>query len=769
MQIDQILSAGSANLWSILGDRGRGFYVPLYQRRYRWTPAMIDRLLQDMLLGLDRLIRDNQAITFVGTLISSVKDPTEDLGREPSGALAIIDGQQRLTTFTLLSVACHDEIRTRSSVANQEADYSNWLHGQLDLVMQDLMDCIVEDTRQRTDPLLRFRPRIVRAVDDKWGTSPDEARYSSPLPALALDYVSWINDGTTPFVFSPDDHAEENSDFADQYKLFQRRYRDDIRSPIRKAVDGREGGPVFPEWFRLKGSNSWLSGLFESDAPSSGVANELLQACTKDPALGALVRMLVFSRFLLDRVVMTLVEAQREDYALDMFDSLNSTGEPLTAIETFKPRVIQGEGGPARYRLSVAKQHFDAIEQYLASEEGQAQADNAKSIVTTFALAETGEKIGSKLSEQRNYLRHAYSEISDEENQRQAMTRQLERTSALSLLVWSRTPHIKDHRLHGELRFMEDAIFYLDVLRRSQHEITMALLSRYYDTLITSRSEEERERFTNVARVLLGFWVLWRSSADGTRGIDAVHRDIMGRGIPPDVEPDEQSLPRLAHRFSNELPSSDELSAVLRGMLRTRRQITDSTSYVNRAESIPIGKARNLARFLILAAHHGQTTDEEQHGLTVPGRDSPESQTLSLAGWTDDRYSTLEHVAPQQPNEDDEVDTEIYVSDRYELLGNLTALPLDLNASLGNRSWDRKRVTYRALCANDSVTAHDLMAGSAFEFSQEAIDRIADESAVIPTLRPIVGVDEWNLDLIQRRTRHMLGVVWNNVSPWLGF
>lgn len=771
MNIDQILNAESASLWSILGDRGRGFYVPLYQRRYRWTPSMIDRLLQDLLLGLERITRDPQAITFVGTIISSVKDPSEDLGKEPSGTLAVIDGQQRLTTFTLLCIACHDEIRGRADSISEEAPYAPWMRGQVELTKDYLWECIVEDTKQQSDALLRFRPRLVRAVDDRWGTSEKDAAYASPLPVLVLDYISWVNDDNgSYFVFSPEPHAEKNPDLADQYSLFQRRYRDDIRRRLRKAIDDEDEELVFPSWSDLQQRQGWTHGLFEADAPDPDIAAALLSDVNADEDLASLVRLLLFSRFLLNRVVMTLVKAQREDYALDMFDSLNTTGEPLTAIETFKPRVIQGEGGVAGYRNSVAKNHFDDIEKYLAGEGSASEADIAKSIVTTFALAETGDKLGGKLSEQRNYLRDTYSQVSGQKQLREAMTRQLERTSALSLLVWSKTPEMHDARLHGEIKLTPETRFHLDVLRRSQHEITLALLSRYFDALITSRSADDRQRFSEIVRALLSFWALWRSSTDGTRGIDSVHRDMMGRGIPPGVEEEEERLlAPMARQFSNQLPSPGSLSEVLRTILGQRRSISDLESYVEHAQSVPIGKSRNLSRFLVLAAHDGQVPDDGSPGLTKEGKGSPESATLTLEAWTSDRYSTLEHVAPQQPREDESVDNNLYVADRFELLGNLTALPLDLNASLGNRSWLHKRVAYTALCADDADSAREVLLESGLDFSTGTIDLIADESTVIPALRPLLSVENWDLDFVHERTRHALGQVWKTLAPWLGY
>lgn len=772
MQIEHLLSATSAPLLDVLGERGRAYYVPMYQRRYRWTAGKIDRLLQDLIRGLDRIVYDKEALSFIGTLISSRKDETEDLGREPSKTLAIIDGQQRLTTFSLLCIACDDEltVRQEQDELDPEADYTPWLQGQIHRVRDDLWQCLCEDTRNRSDEIYRYRPRIIRSGDDQWGVTNAEAAYDSPLSRIAVDYITWrIQEGNNKsFVFSPDQHAERNPELRDQYNTLLKRFRNDIRRRLRRSLEDADEDLVLPRWHELGESRDWLDGLFESDSLDRETTAALIRDCREDEGLGAQVRLVLFSRFLVDRSVMTLVESQREDYALDMFDSLNTTGEPLTALETFKPRVIQGEGGVARYRASESFGHFDFIERYLAAEGPEHESTLAKSIVTIFALAETGQKLGGNLSEQRNFLRETYETISDQPAARRAMTRQLERTSALNLLVWDKTPEVRDPRLSGELRLPDEVIMYLDVLRKSQHEIVQGLLSRYYDTIISQRAPEALQRFAGATRALLGFWILWRASADGTRGIDTAHRDLMSRGIPPEGEP--QLVAPLARIYGNELPSPDRLAAVLRERLASVRGIDGKSSFVENAREVPIGRARNLARFMVLAAHHGQTYSRTEPGLTQPARESAESDLLNLQAWTDDgRYVTLEHISPVQPKRDEDVDQQLYVGDRHELLGNLAALPLDLNSMLSNRSWPVKRTVFSALAADDSDEAKEILERSGYEFAEETIELVADKSAVIPTLRPLLNVEDWNLELVERRTQHMLENVWAHASSWLGF
>ena len=762
MQIDQMLGAKSASLLTILGERNRGFYIPLYQRQYRWTFGMIGRLLQDVMSGIDRLLHDDETVNFVGTLITSVKDPTEDLGHEPGTTLAIIDGQQRVTTLSLMLIACHDEIRVRTAKLDADTTDSEafWLQTQLDRAREDMFDCLVDDTKSRAHPHLRYRPRVIRAVDDRWGTRQSDARYESPLPVITMDYVAWqAEDGEQPFVFSPADHSNGSHD----YGTFLVRFRDDIRRHIRKALTDESEDFKYPEWEDLAGSMSWRE-LFESDAPDIELAQQLIARCQTDIDFAAMTRLLVLSRFILDRVVFTLVRAQREDYALDMFDSLNTTGEPLTAIETFKPRVIHGEGGVREFRNSPSKRHFDEIEDYLKRERRKDEADIAKRIVGTFALSETGEKIGNKLSEQRNYLRETYLEAGANVSRRRAMTRQLERVSAFDLRVWTKLPDVADGRLVGELKLTDEAVFHLDVLQQTQHTICQALLSRYFDRMLRTGLAEHRVEFERVTRAVLGFWILWRSSTDGTRSIDSVHRELMAQGLQVDGT---SSLPPIARMYENDLPSASDIGSVLRATLVERRRIASRDDYVAQAFGAPIGKTQKLARFVVLAASHHRVPDPINPGFTKQGRPSPDLEMLSLASWRSPHYSTVEHVAPQTMREGEDHDQSLYIGDRIHMLGNLTVLPVDVNTSLSNRSWQSKREIYRALTSNSPDEARAILEQTGYEYSDNTVDLVADNAHAIPPLRPLLGVDQWSYELVSQRTKSMLGSVWDAVDTWI--
>src|SRR3954453_1098325 len=73
------------------------FRIPDYQRPYAWEREQAEQLLEDL---LDTLRRDEDEPYFLGSVV---------LVKEPDQASAeVIDGQQRLTTLTILFAVLRD-------------------------------------------------------------------------------------------------------------------------------------------------------------------------------------------------------------------------------------------------------------------------------------------------------------------------------------------------------------------------------------------------------------------------------------------------------------------------------------------------------------------------------------------------------------------------------------------------------------------------------------------------------------------------------------
>ena len=84
----------------LLGEEGRKFIIPEYQRPYRWTKDECETLWNDILGVFGN--GENIEEYFLGSIVTYKND------NKKLEILEIIDGQQRITTLTLLFRAFYE-------------------------------------------------------------------------------------------------------------------------------------------------------------------------------------------------------------------------------------------------------------------------------------------------------------------------------------------------------------------------------------------------------------------------------------------------------------------------------------------------------------------------------------------------------------------------------------------------------------------------------------------------------------------------------------
>lgn len=89
------MDAGNVNLLKFLED-ARQFIIPIYQRKYSWTSAQCEQLWHDILRAGKS---SGNAGHFLGTVVYIANNDAHN------APLLVIDGQQRITTLTLLLLA----------------------------------------------------------------------------------------------------------------------------------------------------------------------------------------------------------------------------------------------------------------------------------------------------------------------------------------------------------------------------------------------------------------------------------------------------------------------------------------------------------------------------------------------------------------------------------------------------------------------------------------------------------------------------------------
>lgn len=100
--------------FSRLLEGTKQYQVPLYQRTYSWKRAQLERLWRDILQLAEDRATNPDLTHFIGSLVLA---PSPANG--PAGVMEflVVDGQQRLTTLTLLLCAIRDH---RAQTENPE-------------------------------------------------------------------------------------------------------------------------------------------------------------------------------------------------------------------------------------------------------------------------------------------------------------------------------------------------------------------------------------------------------------------------------------------------------------------------------------------------------------------------------------------------------------------------------------------------------------------------------------------------------------------------
>ena len=138
--------------------------------------------------------------------------------------------------------------------------------------------------------------------------------------------------------------------------------------------------------------------------------------------------------------------------------------------------------------------------------------------------------------------------------------------------------------------------------------------------------------------------------------------------------------------------------------------------------------------------------------------------------WSSPDFKTIEHVAPAKGQ--DTWGEELYENDRYQMIGNLTLLPGDVNSSAGKSPWLVKSIYYRHLAEQDPQKIAGLAAeATAFGVALQphTLD-LLENSTYSHHMESIIGVPtngQWDRQLVEGRTKRICELSWNRVAPWL--
>ena len=761
--VSEIFSATADNFENTMTSHSGnvGFRVPEYQRTYDWNEENIKRLLEDCLNGFYYLSRpkNEESYTFLGTIIL-VKEKSE-----PSfdgSSLSVVDGQQRLTTLSLLCCALIEELFIRQDEAsNFQEPTKSWIHKEIDFISERLFDCVIGQLRRRG--LTAEFPRVVRYLEDNRGFNRSEAEYRSVIAKFLMDFADRYPQGNAaPTIEQPDNDSDASRLF-ENYKYIKEQVELGIckgdETPDAKHQSDLEHNQIVHKDFQRAG----LRNLFEKlDTLSNQTEQDrAISEISNNSDSSGLIRIMLFSHYVLKSVILTRVETNDEDAAFDIFDSLNTTGEPLTAIETFKPRVINFErdNGKLIFSRSESARHFERLEEnlnniYIETDKRQRET---KELLVTFALYLEGYKLSLNLAVQRAYLRSRFEEAANS-NLKHHIVRSLADIAEFRQTYWNKDSiQILDGIHHNNSSDMlKLCCAFVSEMKTS---LAVPVMARYWAQY---KQDGIEDTFADAVKALTAFLVLWRSITGNTGRIDSAFRKMM------------ETL-CIGLDDSKSLLSLDDFKKMLREeYLGTPRiGVENKETWVSQVCEVPLAAhSKPLCRFLLFAASNNSRVDQKNPGLLT--RDEvihgDQLSYLNFSKWQDDKYATVEHVAPDSNSGG--WDEEIYRRPHTRhTIGNLILLPQKENSSVGNAPWAKKMFFYRALVAKTETERNSQFEQAekgGLTFKKQTKDLLKKQGQ-LDMLDPIANVNEWTEEVIQNRTKNILELAWNEIAPWLGY
>ncbi|MCY4641134.1 MAG: DUF262 domain-containing HNH endonuclease family protein [Gammaproteobacteria bacterium] len=765
--VEELFKAKAASLWDTMTSYSgtAGFRIPEYQRTFDWSRENIARLMEDTANGFYYLSQNHESFTFLGTLIlveEDCKEPAFD-----GISLAVVDGQQRLTTLVLTVCALIEAISNQMHILKCfPAEQKKWLINEANFQLNELHRCAIGQLtgRGRTFPF----PRLIRNRDSRARDS-KEYEYLSIISKFLMGFNYYYENEQVQFEFPRvKEESAEIRRFKDNFN-FIRQQVSFISNPHGHSSQENilECETISPSYFKRKN----IRRLFDKlDVYEGNPERErALAAISEGTEADSIIRLLLFSSYLMRCVVLTRVETDDESSAFDIFDALNTTGEPLTAIETLKPRVIRYESDVGNgYSGSESEEAFSQIDEHLNElySSPDARQKETKELIISYALYVDGTKQPKDLSSQRKYLRSRFDKI-----EKDAQTDDVRRfVMGLGKMAYFRRYYWEKEGIQGLLSFypsleVDELQLCLRFIRDMNMSVVIPAVARYWHKYDQNK---DLDQFLIAVRALTAFVVLRRAATGTTAGIDTDFRTIMGKQLPRGMDP---LCAGLAHE--NKLPSPIELKELLVHYLKARRVgVVDEESWISRIRENPLAQqSRPLVRFLLLAAADQSQPINGKPGLWTRKNviRTDEREYLTYKCWTDEKYSTVEHIAPES-RPDSGWDDSIYKRPTTrQTLGNLVLLPQKENSSAGNSEWRKKKIFYQAITehdrSNQDMCIRDAeIAGYYFSSKIKELLINGERLHLLDTLNQVY---DWNEKFIEVRTENIASLAWDKISPWL--
>ncbi|WP_318367290.1 DUF262 domain-containing protein [Enterobacter sp.] len=751
-----------------------GFYMPAYQRPYSWEESHIRDLFSDCENVFRNLLDSHDAIIFLGSILSvddSIALTIYPLVKrdKPEEIKLIIDGQQRLSTLMLIILCINERLRIllpslkKAITSEQDEEIKDVLDELRQVVSQleiDTSNTVVETTAEHE--VYKYLPKIIRSQVDCWGRSEKNALYDSPIAELLYVYQRHIMDQRDSSVFKPLDLSLMSTS--------AKRVVNNIKE-IRKQLDCVQKGFQFqfPDSETEEKIN--ISDLVDVETLDVcldfPVDKDLALVAESYPKVAEVIYIAVFAKFLLHRVCLTYVEVNNESYAFDMFEALNTTGEPLTAIETFVPKAIEfigkkrKEGAPEEEleaAMDVLNSITERFENIIDSKEKNLKT---KALILAFVRAFEGKVKVTSLRDQRDAMLKSYENC--DYDLKGVYLSQLATSANFLFDHWQAVvPNVGKLVDSSVLDISNLCLRYLVDMK---HDIVQSLLIQF--VLIDEKFEAtgtEHSDFAKVLKSVTAFSVLWRAMSGGADGIDAVYKKLHERGVNADQKGFTLGHGSLtSDRFNPDI-INQFFKAELENKIITKGSPKDTVDekWLDICSKQQILTKPKSIKMLLLAGLHGVELEGVDHQIS----NKLCTDFLTTMMWElISRKNAIKKVFNGGSTEG-WGDEEIVNPEIYNKIGNVLIDVRDGVSSSNSPSWYNLKQHLLQALANDSINDIEDILSSDCHISEHA-KRHASVLMLEKKFGDITFADKWGKQQIDERSSLLLSNAWRNLTKWL--
>jgi len=461
-------NGGSSELTTLKTVIDRTLIIPSYQRPYAWNTENIEDLFNTIKNSIEEdtfsQIEHKQP-AFFGSVIFSTKNHTEYF---------IIDGQQRITSFLLILRVMEEKLR------EEKLELNNSL---------STLDQEVDKADQKGDR--KTAKDILTKIRKKQNTLD---KYTSLIETinnlLNKTNISRLTHGKTEL--SSKDLETEN-----EYINYIAGKNFNSSADFKKNKDSI-----------LNRINDIMENI---DIPSS--------ESKEDEIYKQVVN------YILDSIKFCLLTIQgehSEEYAIDVFNTLNSTGEPLTGFEVFKSKIIQFSGE----KQEIERDLFD-IESSI-----KLQKPRRKDLIVVTGklllyLAIHRDDYGkNKLSDKNFKEQNAYIKSNLTKDNFLEVLKDIKSINHFVVENW--LPTKSTYRSHTQELSTKNSIFALkgfDFLREIKHDRVIPVIYKWSKEHL--KDQFDSSNYKKIIELCSAFSCLWRMAHNGgASGIDQEYLTI---------------------------------------------------------------------------------------------------------------------------------------------------------------------------------------------------------------------------------------------------